>query len=217
MEKRLGIGWPLTNEMIHSKFVLSFILMEKPREYAFFLPQFPGYIDKIRNNIVEQALKSECTHLLMMDTDQTYPIETIPKLMFHDKDIVAAKVHRRYPLFDPILYRGSINNFTSVPDEEWIGADLVEIDATGTGCVLFDLKVFENIPYPWFKEETGDDGKPIGEDIYFYAKAKEAGYQIFADVSLKIGHLSTLEITEEMYFLFKKLSGHKMGSNQEVC
>jgi hypothetical protein len=212
MEKRLGIGWPLTNEMIHTKFVLSWVLMDKPQEYSFFLPQFPGYIDKIRNNIVEQALNSECTHLLMMDTDQVYPFETISKLMSHNKDIVAAKVHRRYPLFDPIMYRGTISNFTSVPDEEWINSDLVEIDATGTGCVLFDLKVFENVDYPWFQEVTGEDGRPIGEDIYFYSRAKEAGYQIFIDPSIKIGHLSTLEITEEMYFLFKKLSGHTMGN-----
>ena len=150
----------------------------------------------------------------MMDTDQVYPFETIPRLLSHNKDIVAAKVHRRYPLFDPIMYRGTISNFTSVLDEEWIGADIVEVDATGTGCVLFDLKVFENIDYPWFQEIIGEDGKPIGEDINFYSKAKEAGYQVFVDPSLKVGHLSTLEITEEMYFLFKKLSGHKMGNQK---
>ena len=215
MEKRLGIAWPLTNEYVHSKFVLSWTLMEKPSSFSFFLPEFPGRIDAIRNSLVEQALKSYCTHLLMMDTDQTYPVDTITKLMSHDKPIVTAKVHRRYPPFDPILYRGSLHKFESVPDEEWKNNSLVRVDATGAGCVLFDLSVFENIEYPWFEEtiEKCEDGRNVvGEDVGFYIKAGQAGYEIFADVSIKMGHLSILEITEETYFLFKKLSGHKIGS-----
>lgn len=218
MEVKLGIGWPLTNEMIHSKFVISWVLMEKSGDISFFLPQFPGPIDNVRNQIVEQALQSECTHLLMMDTDQTYPVNLIPKLISHNLPIVAAKVHRRYPLFDPILYRLAENGkYISLDDEEWKNGGLVEVDSTGTGCVLIRLDVFEDIEYPWFETVYKDPYSKIterGEDINFFVKAKKAGYRVFVDTDLKVGHLSTLEITEEMYFLFKRLTGHKMGGER---
>ena len=211
---KLAIAWPLTNEMLHSKFVVSWTLMEKPN-YSFFLPEWPGPIDVIRNNLVKQVLRSDCTHLLMMDTDQVYPTDVIWKLMSRKQPIVAAKVHRRYPIFDPIMYRGELGKYTSVPDEEWKEKDLIEVDATGTGCVLFDMEVFQKIPYPWFKTQYKDNNEEVikyGEDIGFYLKAKEAGYKVYVDSSIKIGHLSLLEITEETYFLFKKLTNHKMGS-----
>jgi hypothetical protein len=54
---------------------------------------------------LKQALVKRCTHLLMMDTDQTYPQDTITKLLSHDVTVCGAVIHRRYPPFEPILYR----------------------------------------------------------------------------------------------------------------
>ena len=103
----LGIGLPLTDDKVYVAFLDSWVLLDKPT-FVYLKPQFPAgstnSIAAVRNDIVQQALQNGVTHLLMMDTDQTFPADLIETLLAHDKPIVAAKVHRRYPPFDPILY-----------------------------------------------------------------------------------------------------------------
>lgn len=202
---RLGIGVPLTSDRVHSCFLDSYVKMQKP-EYVYLRPQYPGMtIEAVRNSIVEQALQSGCTHLIMMDTDQIMPPDTITKLLSHDLPICGAKVHRRYPAFDHLMYRGEPGKYYLVPDEEIEAGGLVEVSATGTGCIMYKTEVFLKIDPPWFEFSVGKDGKPIGEDIGFCIKLKEAGYKIFVDTSIDIGHVGSLNVDWNTYKLFKKL------------
>lgn len=202
---KLGIGVPLTSDRVHSCFLDSFILMDKPA-YVYLRPQFPGMtIEAVRNSIVEQALQSGCTHLIMFDTDQIIPSDTITKLLAHDLPVASAPVFRRYPPFDSLMYRGEPGKYELVPDEEVEIGGLVEVDATGTGCIMYKTEVFLKIDAPWFEFSIGKDGKPIGEDIGFCIKLKEAGYKIFVDTSIHIGHVGSLSVDWNTYKLFKKL------------
>ena len=203
---KLGIAFPLTDVKVYSSFFVSWTLMEKPH-FTLLMPHAPGTLEIIRNNLVVQALREYCTHLLMMDTDQTYPVDVIPKLLSHEKDVVAVNVHRRYPPFDSILYRGELGDYHHVPDDECFSGELIEIDATGCGCILYNTDVFLDIPHPWFEVYRMGDGRVVGEDIDFCSKMKEAGYEIFADTSIKVGHISTMEITRSFYELYKKVKG----------
>jgi len=151
----------------------------------------------------------------MMDTDQIYnDPDMIQKMLSHGKKVVGAKVHRRYTPFDPLLIRGGIGKHYSVPDEEIFKdgefASLVEVDATGCGCILYDTSVFIDLfPPPWFKLRVGDKGQPIGEDIGFCATLKEAGIDIFVDCSIDIKHLTLLAADWGSYKLYQKLAGSK--------
>ncbi|GAI93114.1 unnamed protein product, partial [marine sediment metagenome] len=53
----------------------------------------------------------------------------------------------------------------------------------GAGFLLVKREVFEKLPYPWFSFEKG------GEDLYFCDKARENGFEIWADMSVLLGHL----------------------------
>jgi hypothetical protein len=57
--------------------------------------------------------------------------------------------------------------------------------------------VFEMLQFPWFKWEL-DVANPSGksEDFYFCEKAREAGLKIWADTSLRCGHVVTSILTE---------------------
>jgi len=215
-DMRLGIALPLTNKITNSEFWDSFTTMTKPKEYAYIKPglsvgDYAQNIAIVRNALVEKAIQADCTHLLMMDTDQVPERDAIPKLARHKLPIVHAKVHRRYPPFDPIFFRGEINKYTLIPDEEWGKGGLMEVDATGAGMVLYDINVFFDVDYPWFelimsgKDENGDYRKAVGEDINFCSKLKQAGYKIFVDCDVKVGHLSTVVVDEQYYYLFKLL------------
>ncbi|GAI66965.1 unnamed protein product, partial [marine sediment metagenome] len=60
---------------------------------------------------------------------------------------------------------------------------LVKIGGAGAGFLLVKREVFEKIPYPWFSFERG------GEDLYFCDKARRHGFEIWADMSVLLGHL----------------------------
>jgi hypothetical protein len=208
----LCIGIPLTFPMVPSGFFYSFAHMEKPKEYTLIhADNGSGAVDALRNDLVNMALRIGASHLIMMDTDQIYPVETIPKLLSHRLPVVGCVVHRRYPPFDPILLRGKPGDYESI--DEWERDSLVEVDATGCGCLMFEMQVFKRMPRPWFRFRHLDNGEGIGEDIGFCSDLKAAGYRIFIDTSIQCGHLTTLNVTKETYALYKsvKIKQHKQA------
>lgn len=210
---RLAIGFPIVNPTVPTQFFLSVMAMNKPDEYTLLAPRFPtgGFhssIVTVRNDLAEQALDHGCSHLLMMDTDQIYPADTLEKLASHCIDIAGVAVHRRYPPFDLILMRGEPGKYIHVPDEECYSGNLVDVDATGAGCLLIDTSVFIDMERPWFEFGKLDDGKTIGEDISFCAKARSIGKRIAVDTSIEVDHLTTFRVgrsTRKLYTKFQSL------------
>ena len=215
---RIAIAQPLTFEMVYSHFhfsmlnvVASFVAKNRDISVDLLTPDFPGQIDAIRNNLVEQALLCGSTHIIMMDTDQVYcDVDMIEKMLAHNRPVVGARVHRRYPPFDPLLLRGDVGMHYVVgdddikPDGEFCNS--VSVDATGCGCVLYDTSIFIDMwPPPWFELRTKPDGKGIGEDIWFCSKLKAAGIDIIVDCTIDIKHLTLLAADWGTYRLYKKL------------
>jgi hypothetical protein len=206
----LGIGMPLSFHMIPSAFFDSFISMEKP-PFLYFRSS-AGPVDDMRNNIVGEALKAKCTHLIMLDTDQCYHPKTITRLLSHRLPVVGALVYRRYPPFDPLMMKGDISKYQ--PIKEWEPNSLVEVDATGTGCLLFDMEVFRKMPAPWFRfRRDPKTWNAVGEDIGFCSELRGAGYKIFVDTSVTAGHLSQIQVTEPWWRLYEKLSEKEAEAN----
>lgn len=223
---KLAVAVPLTDERIYREFFFSFVkvvteytssLVNKGKSISFdvFMPDFPCQIDHARNNLVQQALLSGCTHILMMDSDQIYnTTNMIDKMLAHDKPVVGARVHRRYPPFDSLLLRGEIGKLYQVPDDEIRNEDgtfnkEVSVDYTGTGCILYDMQIFNDmIPEKWFELITGEHGQPVGEDIHFHDKLKDRGIPIIVDASIDIKHLTLLAADWGTYRLFAKLMGN---------
>lgn len=217
--QRLGIGIPCTFPFIPSSFFYSYAFMEKPDHI--FIHADNGPIDTLRNDIVEKALKEGCTHLIMMDVDQTYPVNTIPRLLSHNLPIVGCRVHRRYPPFDSLMLKikeidDRTNSYDSVDD--WEEGELLEVDATGAGCLMFNMEVFRKLPYPWFKFRKQPGGGIVGEDIGFCQDLKAAGYKIFVDTSLECGHLATMIVNRKTNLLYRsmKQKAHKMNLEKAI-
>lgn len=203
---KLGVGIPLVNDTVDTLFLYSMMLMNFP-EYNLYYPKsryHPGDIAKCRNDIAKDALKDGCTHLLVMDTDQVYHNQDMVYTMLaRKKDILGAKIHRRWPPFEPILQRDGKH----VPDEEIFAGGAVPVDGTGSGCMLIRTKVFIDTEYPWYKVERDEyENVTCGEDIYFCRQAKKAGYDIFVDCDVDIGHLTLMEVNTDFYRMMKNLA-----------
>ena len=71
-------------------------------------------------------------------------------------------------------------------------------DYTGFGWLLIKEGVFEHekMPYPWFAPkmqvfESGEVQDMCGEDVSFCLDAIEAGYEIWCDPKIRVGHEKT--------------------------
>ena len=129
-----------------------------------------------RTDLVKQALKFNSTHVLFIDSDMRFPINTLESLRLRHVDIVGANC----------IQRGTTkptaqNKYGFLSSKGNTG--LEEIDKIGFGVTLINTKVFLKIPEPWFA--TPYDGeKFVGEDIFFCHKAQENGFKIYVDHDL---------------------------------
>ena len=75
--------------------------------------------------------------------------------------------------------------------------ELIEVGYVGAGCLLIHKSVFTMLQFPWFRWEL-DVSNPNGksEDFYFCEKVRKAGMKIWADTSLRCGHVVTSVLTE---------------------
>jgi hypothetical protein len=200
---KVGIGLPMLFPFVHYKFVNSFLMLKKPVEHLTI--SMPGSITSLaRNSIVDTALSHNCTHLLFLDTDMTFPIDTISRLLAHDVDIVGGLYFERYDPYRPaVFWKDSDGDYalkSTLPKDE-----LVACDAIGTGCLLIKTSVFSKLAKPYFEYRLGSYGitkteKFFSEDIVFSEACSAAGYNIFCDMSVKCGHLITdVEVDERFW------------------
>lgn len=204
---KIGLGIPCNFPMVHTAVMDSLMLLEAVPNVPFvYIRANNGYIDGLRNQLVMKALDANCSHLLMLDADMLYPNDTIIKLYSHNLPVVSGLIWKRYPPFDALMYKGDLNNWNRI--EEWNDGELVEIDATGTGCIMYNCEVFRKIKPPWFEFTENPDkqsGGTVGEDIGFCLKLREAGYKMYTDTSIKTAHLTTFSVNESAHKLFMKL------------
>jgi len=207
-DMKLAIGIPLSWPFCHSDFIDSWtLLMMEALNNGLNIEVIranSGDVDVMRNSIVEEAQKKECSHLLFLDTDMIYPKDTIERLLAHDLDIVGALTFKRYPPFNPLIMVGEQFKMKYVyPYEE----GLMKVTATGTGCLLINMKVFDKLKRPYFKFRK-PKGKPVGEDIGFCYKAGDAGFDVYVDTTIKTVHICMVGVDETLCKLNHTMMEH---------
>ena len=167
---------------------------------------FSHYIPMLevqRNTQVWDFLdNSEYTHLFLLDSDCVPAEGTIEKLLDYDLDIVASAA--------PIMIAGSPyltilvpNTDKEYPEHKFRMLEVNNVDAHGlqkvesvgaTG-VLIKRKVLKTMDYPWFKAVYNDRGEcETAEDYFFCIKAKEAGFEVWADFDLRQKHYKKMAL-----------------------
>jgi len=150
------------------------------------------YYDQARQEVVEAALKTNTEWILFVDTDVFLPADAVNRLMSHKEKIVTGVYWMKAMPPQPIIYEklGGGPMWNIEPQDK-----LIPIAGAGLGCCLIHRSVFENMPKPWFKcnwsyeDQLGQEIKvAVGEDHYFFMKAKQNGFQPYCDSNVMCDH-----------------------------
>lgn len=139
-----------------------------------------GDIVSARTFCVKDAIKNRATHVFFIDSDMTFPPDTLDRLLAHNKDIVTVEYSRRQLPPSPVTH----------PLEERSETELYKAARIGGGCLLIKLDVFNHIAKPWFNFGRNSEGEVVmGEDTWFANTARDAGYDVWIDPTIKVGHV----------------------------
>lgn len=168
-------------------------------------------VSRARNLLVQDLLESPCTELLFIDSDINFEPEDILRLMAWGSDekkgIVAA------------VPRVRDVNKTYIADLEYDengdltmnGMGLVRAERVATAFMWVNRKVFEklvaeNDDWLYYDKRAGKDLSAVfdfkvtregyvGEDFLFCDRAREAGFEVWVDPSITLGHMGVQEYT----------------------
>jgi hypothetical protein len=149
-------------------------------------------VAKNREWLSKEAEKAGAEWLLWLDSDQTFPGDTLLRLLAHGLPVVGAN----YPLRGnarPAARRevgGRMVSVWSTPDRIANG-EVERVAFMGLGVCLVSAEALARLDRPYFAGEN--------EDHYFFSKLRAAGIEPMLDhrLSGEIGHLNIQELTND--------------------
>ncbi len=181
----LVVGKP-SNGLVHAKNEWSTISALFKTDMTAMLLVYPRscYIHEGRMEIAEEAVRSGFSHLIFIDADMVFPVDSINILASRDKDIIGVDYNKRGAI--PLAS-------TVVPLTERKKYAPFKCKSLGTGLLLIKISVFNKIPQPWFFYEHVEGSKFVGEDIWFCNKAREVGIEVWCDPTFTVKHIGDYE------------------------
>ncbi len=154
-----------------------------------------------RNRLIEEFLRDETFRwILFVDSDMEPPARAAFSLLCSaaavGADVIAALCYSRQQ-----PYRLAAAEIEELPeDKERIksAADMYGVrkaNAVGMGCTLIQRHVLETLRTPWF--ESPPDKPGTLEDYVFCEKARKAGFNVYIDCDLEVGHVGVTSIGRE--------------------
>lgn len=161
---------------------------------------YPTYkvtpVDNARNEVVEEFLQSDCTHLFWIDADTVPPADALKKLLRVNQPVVSGLT--AIIEHDPD-HKNDSNGFY----KKWnaVSKDtgrhvepntgVLPVIGAGGSCIMVKRSVYEKLKAPWYrtlwKDDNGKDCQ-VGEDIAFVAHANQAGFNCYVDTSIVCAH-----------------------------
>lgn len=152
-----------------------------------------------RMEMVASFLKTDHTHLFWLDADMEFTPEDVAKVWNMQADVGVGFYPMKKTDQPPLsAWRGG-----KLVDLRECPAEPFEVDYAGTGFMCVKREVIEKLAAaaPVFRGKDGPvpaimltpvtDGVLESEDYYFCRTAREAGFKIMGDPSIRIGHWGT--------------------------
>jgi hypothetical protein len=156
------------------------------------------HVDDSRNRLVRDFLETDCEQLIFLDVDVSWQPGHLKKLIEYDRDVVAGVYPRRAD-DQPFPVK-------PLPGERWSDElGLVEVAGVPTGFLKIKRRVFEALSNIATHHRSSDDApgratipiiferalngmSRVGGDIEFCRKARAAGFKVYVDPMMELGH-----------------------------
>lgn len=164
-----------------------------------------SYVDRAKNSLVDKFLKSDFSHMMMIDSDEAWDLEgfgRVVKAAMAGCEVVGAAYpcKNNWEFYGCIPLRGEDG---LVMGKEIGDMRLLDMWGIPGGFIIYSRAAFERTR-PALKEyahiETGgtileafrcnveEDGTRIGEDIYFQKRYREMGGKVWLEPNVTIEH-----------------------------
>ena len=210
---KVFIGLPAYDFKISVKLAISlaeFCVKAQAHGVAVQLANISGcsVVSRVRNSIAKLFLESNCDHLLMVDSDMVINADDIFRLLAFNKTrpIVAGVgcARKKEKVYFSMLDQDEDGNIMM----DSMG--LVRAKRVGTGFIMIQRTVFETLKekhpewkyydqnhdcdmYAYFDFLLNQEEGYMGEDFVFCERAKQAGFTVWIDPTIKLGHMGVHE------------------------
>jgi hypothetical protein len=151
---------------------------------------------------VELGLEWGASHIMFMGADQVHELDILEKFVNHIKNgwklvtaltPVRGRVDEGKP-FQPVGWKRVGGKFELIDPSD---APYQEIDAIGSGTLLFDVEILKGLKKPWFSETVVD--KDYNRDTtmdtkFSYRLVKQSKSKILCDCTIGVKHLDIFPI-----------------------
>ncbi len=149
---------------------------------------------KNRNEMIDLALKTDCTHIFFLDDDMAPNVDILKRLAVHDVDIVSGLyLSRNYPHLPIFFDKAYKNGLCKYSFLEKGRKGLQKGVNCGFGCVLINLRIFKDLEKPYVRlgEIVKDEWC---DDVGFFNRVREKGFEVYCDFDVMVGHSHTITI-----------------------
>lgn len=172
-----------------------------------------SYIDRAKNTIVANFLESDCTDLLMIDSDMSWNAEAVGRMLRHPQEIVAGffPMKNAWGTFCGHLLpdAAGMTPDASKAIELWDGSCLLAAHLLPGGFIRFKRAVLEQFADYYsdvvYQDPCADPANPervytaffecmihdhlrYGEDATFCRRARDMGKTLYCDPNITFGH-----------------------------
>lgn len=148
-------------------------------------------LPQLRQNLVDMALENEVTHLLFIDSDQTFPPELPLEWLSVKRPVIAANIATKarpcYPTAKKMIGGVPQPHYSDVASERFS-----KVGRVGTGIMMLDIETLQKLPKPAFRPGWHEELKTyIGEDWALCEHLEKLEVPVVVDnhLSLKVGHI----------------------------
>ena len=148
-----------------------------------------------RDRLASKAVNNGFTHVLWLDSDMVFTDAIVDDLQFCGKAFVSGIAHGRRSPFMSCLFKSLDLSKLERWELKDYPSDTFEVAGCGMACVLMESKILNEV---FLKFNTCF--MPLlsyGEDLSFCKRAVSLGYHIYAEPTVRLGHVGHLTIYPE--------------------
>lgn len=154
-----------------------------------------------RDRLASKAVNSRFSHVLWLDSDMVFADSIVEDLQFSGKSFVSGIAHgRRSPFLSCLFKSIDLSSLERWKLEDY-PKDTFEVAGCGFACVLMDKEILRAV-----MEKFNTAFFPLlsyGEDLSFCKRAASMGYKMFAEPTVRLGHVGHLTVYPEDAERFK--------------